>query len=162
MAIDFATKADMFVVEGPVRKVIAKAGLDFLQADANPTFHVWRSTALPASGSTIPYDIINFNVGGGYDPGTGVFTAPVEGVYHFKAELQVEAGGEWRLLFQSTGDKNRTTIHTQPVFSPTIPHTLHVEAVVRLLKDEQAFIRWTGPATPPGTTANNFSGHFVA
>lgn len=162
MAIDFATKADMFVVEGPIRKVIAKAGANFLQPDANPAFHAWCSAGMPASGGIITYAAVNFNIGGGYDPSTGVFTAPVEGVYHFKAEIQTEAAGEWRLLFQSTGDKNRTTIHTHPVLTPTIQHTLHVEAVVRMLKNEQAFIRYTGPATPPATTANNFSGHFVA
>lgn len=54
-----------------------------------PSFHVWRGTTAQTSGTTILYNQTNHNNGSNYVSGTGVFTAPIDGVYSFQAGAEV-------------------------------------------------------------------------
>lgn len=48
-------------------------------------FALLSKSALYSTGNTIIYDVAATNVGGGYSPQTGVFTAPVAGMYKIQA-----------------------------------------------------------------------------
>ena len=47
------------------------------------SFFVQRQTTYNANGTVIPYEVTRLNVGGHMNAATGVFTAPVNGRYHF-------------------------------------------------------------------------------
>ncbi len=46
-------------------------------------FYVQRNTSF-STNSIIPFELERLNVGGAIDLATGVFTAPVDGIYHFE------------------------------------------------------------------------------
>lgn len=54
-----------------------------------PSFYVWRGTTAQTSGTTILYNQTNHNNGSNYVAGTGVFTAPIDGVYSFHGQATV-------------------------------------------------------------------------
>jgi len=47
-------------------------------------FYVTRNTTFIASDSTIPYELARLNLGEAMDLSSGIFTAPVAGIYHFE------------------------------------------------------------------------------
>ncbi|XP_052087389.1 cerebellin-3-like [Mytilus californianus] len=57
-------------------------------------FLVFNSKTLQniGTGSVVVYDTVTTNLGGGYDKSTGVFTAPVEGLYFFAWTVLTYAG----------------------------------------------------------------------
>ena len=46
-------------------------------------FQVQRSSEFTGTNATITFEMEKFNIGGAMDIATGVFTAPVGGIYHF-------------------------------------------------------------------------------
>ena len=44
----------------------------------------------PSVGSGVIFDVVHLNDGGAYDNVHGIFRAPVDGVYHFTAELTAQ------------------------------------------------------------------------
>jgi len=46
-------------------------------------FQVQRSSNYKRTGTTIPFEIVRLNVGGGMDINSGIFTAPKSGIYFF-------------------------------------------------------------------------------
>ena len=47
-------------------------------------FYVGRTNIYTTGSSIIPFQVEHLNVGGGMNLSTGVFTVPVDGVYHFE------------------------------------------------------------------------------
>ena len=44
-------------------------------------------TGSPSQDTTIPFDVVDLNIGNGYDPATGEFTPPVSGIYDLSYEV---------------------------------------------------------------------------
>ena len=56
-----------------------------------PTCNIWALTTFNSQqyqSFRIRYDNVVWNVGGGYDPSTGIFTAPISGYYYVNASVQ--------------------------------------------------------------------------
>ena len=81
---------------------------------AIPAFSANRSTALNISSTnqTVVFNAVTHNQGSHYNSGTGIFTAPVSGLYFFSAGIGVTNGSDSRYLVISlqTSDTNYTDV----------------------------------------------------
>ncbi len=54
-------------------------------------FLAYRSSSFSASGQTkIPFDTVEYNGDGNYNPSTGIFTVPITGLYLVNVRLYVD------------------------------------------------------------------------
>ncbi|CAG2208785.1 C1QL [Mytilus edulis] len=51
-----------------------------------------KTDASPGKGHTLKFDVIKTNINGGYNPFSGIFTVPVDGVYVFTFSLRLYSG----------------------------------------------------------------------
>ena len=58
-------------------------GYNDVKTSAGVYFYVKRQSAYTSIKTVIPWDLIQLNIGNAMDSKTGVFTAPVNGRYHF-------------------------------------------------------------------------------
>ena len=65
-------------------------------------FYVQRNQDKNDNGA-IPYEITILNEGGGMNAGTGVFTAPVAGIYHFSFSARTSTALDVTLNYCSSG-----------------------------------------------------------
>ena len=54
-----------------------------VKTSSGVSFYVQRNTDYSSAGTVIPYEVTQLNIGGAMNLGTGVFTAPVNGRFHF-------------------------------------------------------------------------------
>lgn len=95
--------------------------------------------------STIKFENVQLNKGNGYDPKTGIFTAPEDGVYSFAWSFLSQAGGTvYIAAVVDNADHAHTCIDTQQSkFINTSGHLLY-----ELRKGNKVWIRtWHIPAT---------------
>jgi len=57
--------------------------LDVKTAAGGVSFYVQRNSTYSSTGTVIPYEMTQLNIGGGMNAETGVFTTPVNGRYYF-------------------------------------------------------------------------------
>ena len=74
MAVDFSSTSEALVVQSPSQLTIGRIGNNILRPVGNPTFHAYKSNGGASSGSAIIFNVVNFNVGNGYNASTGIFT----------------------------------------------------------------------------------------
>ncbi|XP_052086489.1 complement C1q-like protein 3 [Mytilus californianus] len=55
--------------------------------------------------ATVIYDLVKTNIGGGYDPATGKFTAPSDGLYYFSWTTLTNPNGGFITSLQLNNDK---------------------------------------------------------
>lgn len=159
MAVDFSASSEALVVQSPSQLTIGRIANSILRPAANPCFHVFKTGGVPRN-TTILFNNVNFNVGNGYNTATGVFTAPIGGIYHFKLEVLLpNTYGEYRLYMSATNKNPRYAIFYQGTNNSY--HTLFVEGIYNLSKGDGVYCQYTGPADAVGAEQNNFSGHYV-
>jgi len=99
-----------FIAQNPVFFNATSNNIDFNAGTSGTSSHI-----------VFVFDIVNLNVGGGYDPHTGVFTAPISGYYKFDYNVASnnDSSARW---YQTTFTKNGlrvqpnnvvTGLHTQ-------------------------------------------------
>lgn len=67
-------------------------------------FYVQRNTSF-STNSIIPFELERLNVGGAIDLETGVFTAPVDGIYHFEfSGVKHKSANYFYVFLQLNGD----------------------------------------------------------
>lgn len=68
-------------------------------------FHAYRNaskTLSAASIVSINHDTERYDIGSNFNTATGIFTAPVPGLYHFDSSINTEATGNTRAFIQYT------------------------------------------------------------
>ena len=159
MGVNFNSTSEAFVVQSPSQLTIGRIANGILRPAANPCFHVYKTDGVPIN-SVILYNATIFNVGNGYNSDTGVFTAPLAGIYHIKAEILLpNIAGEYRLYLIAAGKTSRYVIFYQGTTNSY--HTLFVEGVYNFAKGDTVYCQYNGPVVLAGYEHNNFSGHYV-
>ena len=137
MAVDFSASSEALVVQTPSQLTIGRIANGILRPAANPCFFVYKTDGVPIN-SVILYNATIFNVGNGYNSDTGVFTAPLAGIYHIKAEILLpNIAGEYRLYLIAAGKTSRYVIFYQGTTNSY--HTLFVEGVYNFAKGDTVY-----------------------
>ena len=101
--------------------------------------HVSQYGVTIGTDSPIKFDAVVSNIGGGYNPATGVFAAPVSGLYVFYAQLMKHAASptiHWAI------DKSGTVLCMNSLDSPNnLYDKSSCLTTTRLQKGEQVFVR---------------------
>ena len=72
-----------------------ESAIGYLDVKTSPgvSFYVQRNSIYASAGTVIPYEVTRLNVGGHMNAATGVFTAPVNGRYHFSFTARSYSSG---------------------------------------------------------------------
>lgn len=74
-----------------------------IKQETKVSFHASRQTVVAKSGAQsktkMPFDLVNVNRGGAYDPVLSRFTAPVSGIYEFQASLAQATNATGPILY---------------------------------------------------------------
>lgn len=117
-----------------------KGYVDAGQADL-PSFRASRASD-QTTGTTIIFDTESVDIGAGYNPATGIYTAPRAGVYQFNATVWFEnntGGNSPAYLNLVTSVGSLGVVYHQPVTNGTVL-ALHIAGCVKLAAGETAYI----------------------
>lgn len=89
-------------------------------------FYVQRSTTYGTLNSVVPFDIARLNIGGAMNLATGVFTAPVNGRYHFTLSGIANVAGT-RLQLEVNGSSVIGTASGQATSTYALQSTLSLK-----------------------------------
>ncbi|KAK7098899.1 cerebellin-3-like [Littorina saxatilis] len=124
------------------------------------TAHMSKGPVTVGDSSPIRFDAVVINVGGGYNPATGVFTAPVSGVYVVYAQLMIHSN---LLSISWVLDKSGTVLCMNRLEQASTYDTSSCLATTRLHKGEQVFVgRHSGDQTLEGASWCSFSGFLLS
>lgn len=127
---------------------------------ARPAFHVVRSSSMSASG-VVTYNAAKFNIGSHMNISTGLFTAPISGIYLFTFQCIYESAngfadvyaklngtvdsGVWSLRPQNP---QQTTFSSLPsasiLLQLTADDTLGINSTSALYSDGNQWVRFSG------------------
>ena len=136
--------------------------------DAEPRpfygFSAYESASSTVSvGSTIVLRRTRLNEGGSYNTGTGVFTAPIDGIYIFHATLCIHSGSKYIFVAFMAGEE----VLGRFASNDKVFDSCHSgSALARLQKGSHVFLRVTGASSgstlrDDGQHMNSFSGFLV-
>lgn len=63
-----------------------------------------------ATKATVKFETIKENIGNGYNSGTGIFTAPTKGLYHFTASARQSRSGYLHLGMYRNGEEMAVSV----------------------------------------------------
>jgi hypothetical protein len=107
----------------------------------------------------VKFDDVKVNRGQGYDPSTGVFTAPRKGLYHFACVIMAYAGQQVHYQL----NKN-DALYIKGYSNKSGSATSTISDVVEMKKGDRVFVkhRWTSSSQQIyGAHHSTFSGYFI-
>ncbi|XP_063397778.1 collagen alpha-1(VIII) chain-like [Mytilus trossulus] len=109
-----------------------------------------------AAHATVKFERITENIGSGYNSGTGIFTAPIKGLYHFTASARQSKSGFLHLgLFRN---------NAQMAVSVAVNfNSLTIGATLTLQSGDRVYVKnvWDQPSGIVGAGQSYFSGSLV-
>jgi len=144
----------------PATRILSLTNSTPVYLPAEVAFRAKNTSSDPAAQLaevTMTYDSPDLSIGGGFDPGTGIFTAPVTGIYTFNVSYFADGTGGSRevLIFKEGALYEKMAVEVASL--TTVP----VRSVtMRLLATQKVEIKiFTGAARETGT--GTFSGFRV-
>lgn len=165
MALDFQTVAGggstLLSIGSTPTVVLSRGTGDVITTPTTSSFFAYKSTGTIATSTYAVFDIATYNYGNNYAAGTGIYTAPVAGIYLFRSSLLLpnSTAGEYRLYMY----KNAVHVHGNIFYKPVAAayHTIHIEGLVSLAASDTMRVYYVGPAAAPASAATCFSGSLV-
>ncbi|XP_071145337.1 complement C1q-like protein 3 [Mytilus edulis] len=126
-----------------------------------PAFAAYRASSQSLSvNEVVKFDKVWTNNGNGYDPSSGVFTAPLAGLYHFAAVVMSTNGGNLYVRLFHNNDKITSTYTTDKGYK-----TGTFDIVLTLEKGDKVYIKSGHNSQSIFSDADNystFSGNLIA
>ncbi|XP_049925133.1 complement C1q and tumor necrosis factor-related protein 9-like isoform X3 [Epinephelus moara] len=98
----------------------------------------------PQQPGILKFATVLLNEGGGYSPNTGIFTCPMDGLYHFMVHMTVYGRGQCALL--KNGEKVVSLYHVNEpdLLSYNSSQVSSMSSLVRLSKRDEVWINLWG------------------
>jgi hypothetical protein len=134
--------------------------INFVDASIKVAFTAGVTTTHTSWNSgTLVFPRVVYNIGGGYDPNTGVFTAPVDGHFVFFVNVQSYSSNRIDVYIVLNGTPKVTALAHSPAYSagPNL-------AVLKLQQGDRVWIKhWSGTGyfTESGFPVTTFSGFLI-
>ncbi|CAG2221747.1 C1QL [Mytilus edulis] len=109
-----------------------------------------------AAKATLKFEKTTENVGNGYDNKTGIFTAPVKGLYHFTASARQSRSGYLHLGLYRNDEEMAVSVGVNY-------NSLTIGATFTLQSGDHVLVKniWTQSSGIVGAGQSYFSGHLV-
>ncbi|MED6284280.1 hypothetical protein CHARACLAT_017646 [Characodon lateralis] len=84
--------------------VLVKSRVAFAAALNNDSTNQWTSVEAGETDKTLEFKKVITNIGNGYDPATGYFTAPIKGLYYIQVTGVVGSNGQLNAGMKKNGE----------------------------------------------------------
>ncbi|XP_044057536.1 complement C1q and tumor necrosis factor-related protein 9-like [Siniperca chuatsi] len=95
----------------------------------------------PKESGVLKFATVLVNEGGGYSPGTGIFTCPVDGFCHFTVHVSVYGRGQCAIF--KNGEKVVSLYHTN--LPDKCSQVASISSVIKLSKKDEVWVNNWGP-----------------
>ena len=124
------------------------------------------TTTIPSgTTTTIVYTNTEYNNGGAYNSATGVFTAPISGIYHFDASIAIPATSSWQCQLQilRNGGTHKIAYGNYIPIEGLTFATISVDIYLPISNTIAIGVYQgsVGGLTPTGSQAVFFTGHLI-
>lgn len=162
MAVDFASGATNLLTVGLTPTNLLTHSSGYVYQPQYVAFFARMTTGTVATSTNAIPNVVDFNVGSGYNNTNGRFTAPVAGYYHFRGTLYLPATATeyTAYLFRNGGTEPRRQVRYYK--SGSAAHNLYVESVIYMALNDYMNLYFIGSTlTAESTGMINFSGHLI-